>query len=675
MAGWSILTNGSSSKGSPVKKKCVDSGSDKLRYLFDQVISIYLKRVCVDSRNRPIPALLGDGRSVDLFRLFWVVRENGGFDLVSKNGLWGFVAEELGLDEVVKSALKLIYVKYVYVLDKWLKRKLSDEKCFEIDGNLRFLCSQLENELKISLSSSKVGKVKDGKKIRYGSQKNGEYIELGSEERNVSFVKILISNDDDKKGDHDNGNDVDDDEAVDLGHSVEERFFSRKRKQESFSGMLSWLRQIATNPCDLTMGKVPEAPKWKEQALKVQEALLQKGNFCLNTHQSPLQLRIHPSMYEERIFLSNQSTERCSKRVPLIKSPTCPCCKPCLITTKVEPENCSPKAPDNCLNYECSNGDHPAAVDLMEPVNQFKDNTPKKQVPVGPMFQAIVPDWTGVLVESYSKWVGTRVWPPENGEHNTSVGKSCIGKGREESCQCRFPGSVECIRFHIAEKRMILKHDLGMVFYQWRFDCMGEEVSLSWTSEEEKRFKNIIRLNPSSLNKCFQNTSFKIFRKKTRKDLVSYYFNVFVVQRRRYQNRVTPKEIDSDDDESEFGSLSEGFGKEAVKVPGSDSRTGLLPPLKKPMLLDAPFRGEGAPEQHCTEKINIEDASSSDFLRKDDVNPQVRTCKNSFHNLLAGSFSGILLAAIANNGMGTAAGANHPLAKTILVARLCGPSA
>ncbi|KAK6935408.1 ARID DNA-binding domain, partial [Dillenia turbinata] len=146
--------------------------------------------------RRPIPSLLGDSRSVDLLGLFWVVRENGGFDLVSKKGLWGFVAEELG---------------------------------------------------------------------------------------NISFVKNSISCDDDEKGDHDNDNGGD-------GNEV----FLCKRKRESFSGMLSSLRQISTNPCDLTIGKAPEAPKWKEQALKVHEALLQKGKICSNTHQSPLQNQVTP---------------------------------------------------------------------------------------------------------------------------------------------------------------------------------------------------------------------------------------------------------------------------------------------------------------------------------------------------------------------------------------------
>ncbi|KAG2330462.1 hypothetical protein Bca4012_019948 [Brassica carinata] len=42
-------------------------------------------------------------------------------------------------------------------------------------------------------------------------------------------------------------------------------------------------------------------------------------------------------------------------------------------------------------------------------------------------------------------------------------------------------GSVEYTIFHIAEKRMELNCDLGDVFFHWRFNQMGEEVSLRWT--------------------------------------------------------------------------------------------------------------------------------------------------------------------------------------------------
>lgn len=174
---------------------------------------------------------------------------------------------------------------------------------------------------------------------------------------------------------------------------------------------------------------------------------------------------------------------------------------------------------------------------------------------------AEVPEWTGVVSQSDSKWLGTCIWPLEHKRHIVLIETDPIGRGRPDLCGCRLPGSVECVRFHIAEKRMKLKLELGSVFYRWRFDHMGEEVSLQWTSDEETRVKDMVRSN-------LWKNAFKCFPGKTRENLVSYYFNVFLVLRRRYQNRVTPNNIDSDDDESDFGSLGDSFGHEAVKVPG-----------------------------------------------------------------------------------------------------------
>lgn len=191
--------------------------------------------------------------------------------------------------------------------------------------------------------------------------------------------------------------------------------------------------------------------------------------------------------------------------------------------------------------------------------NVFPDE-PDLEVSVGPQFQAEIPEWTSNISESDSKWLGTRLWPPEREQILELLP---IGKGRESSCDCQYPNSVECMRFHIAEKRFKLKIELGSVFYGWMFNTMGEEVSLSWTEEEEDRFKGMLSLHAESTNK-FWKIARKIFPSKKRGALVSYYFNVFLIQRRIYQNRVTPYDIDSDDDEKQFGSVGERFGYAAL---------------------------------------------------------------------------------------------------------------
>ncbi|KAL0297615.1 UNVERIFIED_CONTAM: AT-rich interactive domain-containing protein 2 [Sesamum radiatum] len=279
--------------------------------------------------------------------------------------------------------------------------------------------------------------------------------------------------------------------------------------------------------------------------------------------------RMHPSMYEDDVP-SHQSTEklRCSKRVPAsTKSYLCPCCN----------SSSAPQSKDIVHQAaEAGNSSKTPAklviADVEEPpINLNEDESSdvpaEKQVSLGPLFQAEVPEWTGVHAESDSKWLGTRMWAPEDGDGNSTNQLDRIGKGRQQQCNCPFPNSVECVRFHIAEKRFKLKQELGLLFYRWRFDRMGEEVSLSWTEEEEKRFKDMMRSYAAFSNK-FWNTALRFLPSKTREKLVSYYFNVFLVQRRSYQNRVTPKDIDSDDDEKECGSVGSSFGYRALYTPG-----------------------------------------------------------------------------------------------------------
>ena len=66
--------------------------------------------------------MLGDGRRVDLYKLFMVVRGKGGYDAVCDSKLWDLVAEESGLDLSVGSSVKLVYSKYLSALDTWLKK-------------------------------------------------------------------------------------------------------------------------------------------------------------------------------------------------------------------------------------------------------------------------------------------------------------------------------------------------------------------------------------------------------------------------------------------------------------------------------------------------------------------------------------------------------------------------
>ncbi|GAB2296834.1 hypothetical protein Dimus_030935, partial [Dionaea muscipula] len=280
-------------------------------------------------------------------------------------------------------------------------------------------------------------------------------------------------------------------------------------------------------------------------------------------------LKMHPSMYEDPVASSNLPTEglRGSKRVPsLVKTTLCSCCNTCSLTkTKLASPPKRVLSPLKAILKDPVEDQEPDPVTVapssQEPIDAPScDDLPvEKHVPIGLRYQAQVPQWAMAIYDCDSKWLGTKTWPSDDKKRNPFILAEPPGKGRPESCDCHLPGSVECIRFHISENRMKLKLELGLTFHRWKFDKMGEETSLSWSEVEEKRFKQVMRLKLPSLGKSY-------FPKKTRKELVSYYYNVFLIRRRCYQNRVTPRNIDSDDEESEFGSSGGPFGQEAVKV-------------------------------------------------------------------------------------------------------------
>lgn len=594
MAGWSSLTPGSvldcveTNDAYQKNGSCIGSDIDvrdgvecdedddevRLRCTFDQVLSVFVKEIGDRGVVRPIPAVIDDRQPVDLFKLFCLVRDRGGYDWVSKNSLWSFVAKELGLDGGATASVKLIYFKYLNELEKWFrescKSRSSGNGQSGLYGKFQLLSSELEREFRDLLLDGPEQKGKGDGPVQFESDENGNI------EFNLSDTKDAYGmhagadqckDDDDEKVCNDDQNGV----LISLD-SLNKKENDRKRKRESLSGMLNWVVQIAKQPNDPSIGVIPGPTNWKEhkgdecwfQVIRAREALLLRRNVDSKTEESLLQkkLKTHPLLYEDNIVAGHQSSERlrCSERFPnSVKSRSCPCCSSCSVpqSNLISPRK---KELDNISKEQA-----PAEVDLLATntmVCPSVDAPHEKHVSVGTLFQADVPDWTGVASESDIKWLGTRVWPLQCEEDSSLHETDLTGKGRPDLCGCRLPGSVVCIRFHIAEARMKLKRELGSLFYRWQFDRMGEEVSLQWTAEEEKRFKDLVKSNSPS----FWNRASRWFRKKTRENLVSYYFNVFLVQSRSYQNRVTPKNIDSDDDETEFGSFSNGFGHDAVEV-------------------------------------------------------------------------------------------------------------
>lgn len=149
--------------------------SEKFRCCFGQFLRVFLEEICPQDNCRLLPPMLGDGQPVDLFNLFLVVREKGGYGNVTKNGLWGLVAKESGLDSSVSSSVKLVYVKYLDALESWLERVVVDDKksiTSKSDSGLSLSgrLMELGAELKFFLSDSKMrdGRYPDFENVNSG---------------------------------------------------------------------------------------------------------------------------------------------------------------------------------------------------------------------------------------------------------------------------------------------------------------------------------------------------------------------------------------------------------------------------------------------------------------------------------------------------------------------------
>ncbi|KAH1044824.1 hypothetical protein AAZX31_09G236200 [Glycine max] len=632
--------------------------------------------------------MMSNGDPLDLYKLFMVVKEKGGYDAVCKNKLWDLVGEEYGLGVKVGSSVELAYSKHLSSLEACLKN-VADGKlpeCGLVDDRVKFHKHLMEAQAESLLDDSGEKEVGDGlerracccpdgrklggsnrvkgvkpesnvaelervyeyldgtkscvsdsvkgKKSDYNGdefdnvcdfldgrelcgtnrvkgmspESNGDkkvqseglvdldMLDHGTDEhiiRNLCSLnterdileefdggKILTVDASDAESNMprlsdgskscDNDDDDDSDDVLILDPSgVDKEIFGRKRKRESKSEMLSWITSIAKNPCDPAVGSIPEKSKWKsyssqeiwKQALLFREAVFLKKDFETISEQLSWQgQKMHPSMYDDRVGAIYNLRQRlkCDKRVLFGKATSEGVSSASSggthgyleRTPSSRAEDCAEKQlPDSCTAR--------SSLDICARV----------PIPLGPNHQAEVPEWTDITYEVDSKWLGTQIWPLKtvNSKHHLFE-RDPIGEGRQDSCSCRVQGSVECVRFHIAKKRAKVKLELGEAFHQWNLHKVGEEIGGSWTEKEEKKFKDVVKSNPASLEKCFWDHLFKTFPKKSREDLVSYYFNVFLLQRRAYQNRHTPDNIDSDDDESECTPLRKVFGHHPPKA-------------------------------------------------------------------------------------------------------------
>lgn len=226
---------------------------------------------------------------------------------------------------------------------------------------------------------------------------------------------------------------------------------------------------------------------------------------------------------------------------------------------------CFDRVMKDCEGSEAAHSPHSASycelglVPPPRPCSPFEtlysfllDQPARKHVPIGSDHQALIPEWEGshgnLEASGTSKLSGTCVVPlpalavPENMD-------SIIGKGRE-FCVCHDRGSIRCVRQHVKEAREEMVKVLGFEkFRDLGFCEMGEVVAHSWSDEDAMLFHEVVYSNPLTLGRNFWNHLEAAFFSRTKHDIVSYYFNVFVLRRRATQNRSFILDIDSDDDE------------------------------------------------------------------------------------------------------------------------------
>ncbi|XP_051122315.1 uncharacterized protein LOC127245463 [Andrographis paniculata] len=187
--------------------------------------------------------------------------------------------------------------------------------------------------------------------------------------------------------------------------------------------------------------------------------------------------------------------------------------------------------------------------EFFDPYLMVFSSCPRPETPSTMENLAEIPEWDPNSRDSdfEQKMLGTCIIPfPAT---DSSVDEVAVGKGRTD-CSCMDAGSVSCVEDHVNEARDILRQSVGEeAFKEMGLYETGEEVSLNWTGEEEQRFHEVVVNNPSSLGGNFWKRLDEVFRNRSKKELISYFFNVFMLRKRAAQNRSLVPQIDSDDDE------------------------------------------------------------------------------------------------------------------------------
>ncbi|KAH7438722.1 hypothetical protein KP509_04G028400 [Ceratopteris richardii] len=501
--------------------------------------------LCSDGELRPAPICI-EGKAVNLDRLCSEIATCGGYEQVTNLSMWSSISERLGFGESCGGSVKVVYTKYLKGVnygkgilksdllhkgvDCHIAKAVGDSSVGMVTAN----CDITGSSSTISLDSSVCHEDSN--------------FETPSKRRRLSYLNSSSSHSD-----------------YDLPTTF---------GNNDIADMIKWLRRVAVCPGDPRKGRGPRGSRQNEAWVEESEIMLIKVRCILwgrkeliyygGLTSNMAKQRIPPSLYYKDTRKPNANTLE-KLRANHTRAIKCGLHVPDAMDTGPEgAHGTSGKVYASGIGQSVGPGLQLSA-EYLKSMNEalsigylLNSNTTRKRIPIGVHFQALVPEWTGkpneVLVSSCGEHIrkpftGIRVWPLLGNVSACEISR--VGKGPPSQCECAEPMSIECVKLHIVEKRERLKKEIGIAFYSWGFHDMGESVSRHWKEMEQHVFNMTVRLNPSSLGKNFWDELPAALPVKTMKELVSYYFNVFVVRRRAIENRVMPDSIDSDDDERE----------------------------------------------------------------------------------------------------------------------------
>ncbi|OMO85365.1 hypothetical protein CCACVL1_10233, partial [Corchorus capsularis] len=225
--------------------------SEQFRFSIHKILESLLRGVCAQGWFFPLPSMLGDGKPLDLLKLFLIVRKKGGYDVVTRIGLWDLVAKESGLGSGSGSSVKSVYLKYLLLLETWFE--------------------------------TIVGGKNSKRELGYSNR----LMELGDELKGILLESTNI---------------VDDDQSND---EIKERNSSLKRKRDSTNWgmkMLNWVTEIGKDPCDPVIGSLPDKSKWKlsDGSEELWKQILQFREFAsLKKYDHQRYQKMHPCIYDD----------------------------------------------------------------------------------------------------------------------------------------------------------------------------------------------------------------------------------------------------------------------------------------------------------------------------------------------------------------------------------------